>query len=207
MNCISDFQPGPLRNGSHSYHEYGIQWLTKKTKPIHKIYFLILISIGTSCSLFREESESLTTERVDNIAGRIKLNGYYVSVESLSNQTNRSVYFLYKNGVLMYFGTFDEGRFSEAFFTDHAILSNLKENRTTWGIYQTFDDSIRIEKWHHSGGAKKEIYIRRGVIVNDTTYMITTVERPNGIERDSINELYHFKKFHPKPDSVNDFIK
>ena len=51
-------------------------------------------------------------------------------------------------------------------------------------------------------------YLKTGDIINDTTFVITEVERSkDGSERRTINEMYHYKHYSPKPDSTNNFVK
>jgi len=47
--------------------------------------------------------------------------------------------------------------------------------------------------------------VREGIILNDTTFQIT--KYTSGSNVSERNEVYHFREFHPKPDSTNKYIK
>jgi hypothetical protein len=75
-----------------------------------------------------------------------------------------------------------------------------------WGVFNIKDNIIKFERWYPGQGAKKA-YVREGIILNDTTFHITKSYRSNGSELKDADEVYHFRKFSPKPDSTNVFVK
>jgi hypothetical protein len=153
------------------------------------------------------ENEPLTFERKDNVTGKLKLNGFYIRRDSVNGNVQSSIYVLYQDGKLLYVGTFDENEFDTKYLTDAVILEKVRSTLPSWGLYEISRDTISFEKWHYTGGAPKITYVRRGSILNDSTFIINQVARPDGSERTDVKETYHFNKFHPKPDSTNDFIK
>ena len=51
------------------------------------------------------------------------------------------------------------------------------------------------------------VYLDKGEIQNDSTFLITKSIRSKTGEEKELNEIYHFKQFSPKPDSTNVFVK
>jgi hypothetical protein len=169
---------------------------------------IIIFVFLTCCTYIVGESERLTFKKSPNMSGKLNLQGYYLLTDTMAGEKlSRNVYFLYEDGKIFDMASYDEEEFDERYFTDEKLLQKLKQNRVSWGLYKISGDSISYEKWYHSGGPPKVTYIRRGSILNDTTFIITGFERSHGGGSGSLNEVYHFHKFHPKPDSTNEFIK
>jgi len=62
---------------------------------------------------------------------------------------------------------------------------------------------------YHSNAWFFQAYTKSGKILNDTTFVLTSVERsgkPWTKEEELYRKKYHFRKFSPKPDSTNRFI-
>jgi hypothetical protein len=172
-----------------------------------KKYISLSLLLCFACKWLADESEELTFEKQMNHTGKLRLSGFYLRQDPSMDSLNFNIYFLYQDGKIMYFGSLDRATYNTETLTDSTLIKKIKKNLVSWGLYRISGDSISFEKWHHSGGPPKITYIRKGKILNDSTFIITSSERPNGDERTQLNELYHFKKFHPKPDSTNDFIK
>jgi hypothetical protein len=164
--------------------------------------FLLLIP-PCSCTF---ENEKLTFAKVENNSKRLNIDGCFLYLYSVGDTKHCVPVFLYRNGVIVEFGSMELERLHER-LNDEEFLAYVKTIRSAWGLYRINEDSISYEKWYYSGGPPKITYIRKGKILNDSTFIITSSERPNGDERTELNEVYRFKKFHPKPDSTNDFIK
>jgi hypothetical protein len=150
------------------------------------------------------EHDSLTLTREDFQGNQLRLNGYYYH-EGMGDSVFWDHFILYRNGVILSCGTNPPLRL-ENYFDDAHFINKLKINRTCWGIFQISGDSIQFEKWYHGGGAAKLVYARKGIILNDSTFVMTVSSKSNGDHHSTINELYHFRKFSPKPDSTNQFI-
>jgi hypothetical protein len=161
----------------------------------------------TSCNYLVGESEKLRFTKQENTSGVLRLDGYYSEIDTVDKYVYKSIVFFYKDGTLLDLGTYNQFDFSEKLITDPEILRKTKINPVCWGLYHLSKDSISFEQWYHSGGPPKVTYIKKGIVLNDTTFVITSAERSRGGEYYGENTVYHFRKFHPKPDSTNDFIK
>jgi hypothetical protein len=134
----------------------------------------------------------------------LNLNGYYYSLEN--NYTE--IFFLYNNGIIYRAGSgkLDVGDI------DKGVLLNVKKFLytkpdiiTNWGTYYIDNQSIYYDMRYSRADAP--VYRRKGDILNDSTFIIKSVSRPNGKEFKEENRIYHFRTFSPKPDSTNNFIK
>ena len=70
------------------------------------------------------------------------------------------------------------------------------------------DNKIIYERWEGSQLGYL-VYREEGVIINDTTFVMTEISRVNqGVKTEikPIERMYYFKEFSPKPDSTNVFI-
>jgi hypothetical protein len=152
------------------------------------------------------ESEKLTFKKVENNSNKLNLDGCYLHLLSVDDTVFCNPIFLYRDGVIIDAGSMKMRQMNEL-LSDKEFLQTINHTRSAWGLYRIDGEGISYEKWYYSGGPPDITYIRKGKILNDSTFIITSSERPNGDERTQLNELYHFKKFHPKPDSTNDFIK
>jgi hypothetical protein len=162
----------------------------------------VVISFGLFCC--EVQHDSLTLAREHFHGNQLKLNGYYYD-EGMGDSAFWDLFVLYQNGIILNCGT-SPPLALERRLNDTQFINKLKNNRTCWGVYQVSGDSIRFEKWYHGGGAPKQVFVRKGVILNDTTFLITESSRPNGRNRSRKHEVYRFRKFSPKPDSTNQFI-
>jgi hypothetical protein len=82
------------------------------------------------------------------------------------------------------------------------------EIKTFWGIFIVENDAITIEYYNSRIIEGLPAYLNTGVILNDTTFVLKEQKRSkDGSELQIIDETYHFKKFSPKPDSTNKYLK
>jgi hypothetical protein len=174
-----------------------------------KISVVLLVTIValTSCDHLMGENEKLTFTKQRNESNRLKLDGYYSRIDSVDKYLFRSIVFLYKDETMLDLGSYNQFDFKEQLITDPEILEKTKIDIVCWGLYKLSNDSISFEKGYHSGGPPKVTYISKGVVLNDTTFLITS-SRPSREERIRYkNDVYHFRKFRPNPDSINNFIR
>ncbi|MDR2039056.1 MAG: hypothetical protein LBQ60_14125 [Bacteroidales bacterium] len=171
---------------------------------------LSLYSILTSSSCNKERNESsddkLTLERADYNGNELRINGYYYKKDSKHPQI--SVFFLYKNGLILYGSAFDIDYTNE--MEERYRNGNYGNNseKYYWGVFQIEGNKIKYEKWVPSEGPFSA-FTYEGVILNDTTFVINKSYRMENGQKTKISELdweYHFKQFSPKPDSTNRFI-
>jgi hypothetical protein len=197
-----------ISNGSNHYSENVSILKRFKRFPKRRNLFFTFFILCFSCSQFNGESNSFSLEKETNHTKKIKLRGYYLREVSIPDGKALNIIFFYENGVLMSPGSFEEKQGKvERYLRHNLFMSKVKDLQVSWGLYTIKDDSISFEKWYHGGGPTKILQIRKGIILNDTTFLIGSVFRSNGTEKTLVKEYYYFKKFNPKPDSTNQFIK
>lgn len=167
------------------------------------IYISLFVSFS-SCKFIFGEDEKLTKRREEYHGRKLRVDGYYYRTSGVY-----TIYFLYRNGVIFELGSYlpAEIQKSEHSFNNIEMINSIKEKKYSWGIFRIKNDSIEYEKWFPANGPSKLVYVRKGKILNDTTFVITQLMRYDGSESESCNEIYHFKKIAIKPDSINVFIK
>lgn len=164
----------------------------------------------TSCRSF----EPFSISRQEFVGNHLKLDGYYYS---LDNNKNRA-FFLYRNGIY-------HNRLWDGFgyyitnidsLDKQLVKSSLQESKYptqySWGIFNVVGSTIRIERWLAGVGGPYPTQMLIGEIKNDTTlYFHTQIgdsSNSGGKKKTyKIDDIYHFRQFSPKPDSINSFIK
>ena len=167
------------------------------------LYFSILFS---SCGKFFKDDE-LSLTRVPYTGNELRIDGYYFYEHS--DPARIDIYFLYRNGIILYGGTPLSSEIKE---TENKIQTDrwheiIKNDITSWGVFHVNGSTIKFERWYPSSGGGAPSAVREGKILNDSTFHITVSYRSNGSERNEKDEIYHFREFAPKPDSTNNFIK
>jgi hypothetical protein len=167
------------------------------------IYLIFILAI--SCD-YTADNDIFTLPRENYTGNQLRIDGYYYF--EFPNRPYRSPYFLYRNGVL-----FDPSGYSlseekrwELRFLDKKEMKAMGMSETVWGQFVIQDSIIKFEMYYPGDGPLWS-YIKEGVIINDTTFHITKSYRSNGSEVRERDEMYHFRKFSPKPDSTNVFVK
>jgi hypothetical protein len=171
----------------------------KANMMLKSILMVVLISIQ-SCL----KDDVLVMKRVDNNTEKIKLDGYFLE----SNKVNSTTYFFYQNGVVIEYSSYkpEDSLKIENTMRDAEILAKIKGNKDRWGVYRIEGNNIFMEKWYPSD-RPLDAFLKTGTILNDSTFVFDTSSEPDGSKKETINETYRFKKFSPKPDSTNLFIK
>ena len=179
-----------------------------------KMTVLKLISLClffTSCAkLGILQDDELSLQRQDYTGNQLRVDGYYFSEYANGSIEYVSVYFLYRNAIILYgfSGLLSELPELEESYRNGTFYKHVKSVKFHWGVHQIEDSKIKYEQWVPSEKPYKA-YVREGEILNDTTFRITQRYRyKNGekTEVESKNEVYHFKAFSPKPDSSNTFV-
>ncbi len=169
------------------------------------------IILLTSCLLMFCESLNqqryLTLKNYKNNVRNLRLDGYWYRKNVLTSEAM----VLYENGVLLDLGSHDASTMFQHWeeFIIPLIISkkdSYYDSYSYWGVFETTKDSIRFERYYPPSGGPWIPSIRSGVILNDTTFLITEVRRSYGKEVRKENLLYGFRRFSPKPDSTNRFI-
>jgi len=178
---------------------------TKYIRIMISLFTLIGVSMMFfSCcnSLFPDEE--LTMQRKDYTGNELRIDGYYVHYYA-DGMTNAD--FFYRNGIrLRVSGRRVDGiaDFSENRFLDVDFINRVKGRKSNWSVFEITGDDIVIHGWAYSSGGGIPVATRRGKILNDTTFVITSTHVHG--QTSEINEVYSFRKFSPKPDSTNNFI-
>ena len=174
------------------------------------LVFATIFILGFSSCRFIEKiilDDKLSIEKQSFSGKQLKTNGYYYFEK---NNRFFSNYFLYNDGTLLYGdGSFTNDEFleHELMFMDKTWINSVKNCKFYWGLYKIEGKFIEFERWYPSSGGPLHTYIKKGEIINDTTFIITKSMRSEGSEQQIENDIYHFRKFSPKPDSTNVFIK
>jgi len=165
--------------------------------------FILIICLGCD----KTKDDELSMQRTNFISNELRTDGYYYRYYNQNDVERIIVYILYRNGIIRACGNSESFQDFENKI-DILNMSTAKSYKENWGVFIVENDIIRYEKWH---GARylepRKTYIYAGRILNDTTFHITESYRPNGSEIATLDFIYHFRQFYPKPDSTNNFIK
>jgi len=167
-----------------------------KTKFISVILFLVFLALVGSCKRTLPDEE-FTLIKTPYNGSVIHMNGCYISDQYELNDYCGYCFF-YSNGV--YFALSDKLNIKNIFnFTGG--IDNRRSDKSSWGLFQISNDTIKVQVWKMSDVSTQFIVQNRIYkIINDTTLSID-------ILNDGDINYFHFKKFTPKPDSTNVFIK
>jgi len=168
-------------------------------------YLLVIICLlFASCEFLLGKDDELFIKRENYNGYALKLDGYYYRYLS-----DYAIYtfFLNRNGTLSTAGSFeiDKGYKYEKWFLDSDFKEKVAKMKISWGVFKISGEEIILEKWYSKEGPKPA-FISKGQILNDTTFILTKLIKKKGGAEKSINEVYHFKKFKHKLDSVSKFI-
>lgn len=168
---------------------------------------MALIVIIAGCTFFGGHDE-LTIDREKISCNKLRFDGYYI-VDDKKDETV-STYILYRNGIIFYVMSINRKEIPE--LEKKMINMNLdmtEFHRYHWGVFQIEGDSIKYEKWAAYDGYKPA-FLHSGYILNDTTFVITSVSSDSKIfdkpRYTKTNTVYRFKQLPLKPDSTNNFI-
>jgi len=176
-----------IRYGNHKYIIM---------KNLLLLFILLIMLSSISCE--EEINAQLTMQKTPYTGNELRIDGYYYTVTQNFEGDLYPVYFFYRNGVFRYGGSFKS-------LDDITGDWGDGNSRLLWGYFEISDSSFRFERWQVTATVEKS-----GVILNDSTFYIskrkiTSGESPNPQE-ETVNELYHFVEYSPKPDSVNRFL-
>jgi hypothetical protein len=169
---------------------------------MRKIYILLLILCISCKQLCKDTSFSIYKVPYN---GTLRLNGYYYEEPKDSLTT---IYVLYNDGIVCLPGSPTISKM------DKYILENnnstiLKDSKYAWGVFNIVGNIIKIEEWEPTM-CGYPVRLSTGTILNDSTYIITQYSLRTGSKTNTTNDvkmIYHFRKFNPKPDSTNSYVK
>lgn len=170
-----------------------------------RLFFLTVMAFLCSC-----KSSDLILPRRDLDAG-MRLDGYYYRnfIDPVNGKPFTNILFLYKNGVVLNcFSVLshDVGDMDEYVRSRFGGQFDISNKRLNWGIVVVEESVIKFEQWYPSSGGPMPVLIKRGVVVDDTTFKFTEITNQKGKDRKTLNDTYHFRQFSPKPDSTNNFV-
>jgi len=141
--------------------------------------------------------------------GKLNLNGAYIhKVGWPDPEWGVSViYFLYCNGIILEVGAElsnkpDLTRYSSKNF--HTFLNDNRGDMTHWGALDIHGDQISWEIYPPRAFSKT--MIRRGRILNDTSFVITSVYLNSDRKSEPLEEYYFLTRTNFKIDSTNRFV-
>jgi hypothetical protein len=177
---------------------------------VKKISFLLGV-IVTFMFFNCKRYSKLLIHRKDVNTSTLNLNGYYFLEESGENKGLKSIYFLYKNGILLYAGSYKDSEINsieKKIIKDYLNNSNeiAKRNLINWGVFSIDGTEISMEKWEPTEGMRRTS-IKRGIVLNNQSFIINYLYSPFSNKNNKVSDIYHFRTFSPKPDSTNNFIK
>jgi len=160
-------------------------------------FIFIFIFILQACVRTLPDEE-LTMTRTPYAGKEIRLDGYYTG--AAPGQSKYYDYkFFYSNGVLFSFATIPDVDIKKHL----SQYNNIgRDSKTCWQIFQVENNVINVQGWTENGSDFIRQYVLKNdsyTIINDTTLFY---ENSKGYKTN-----YYFKKFSPKPDSTNVFIK
>jgi len=159
-----------------------------------RLIFFLIISFVYSC-IETLPDEKLTITRTPYSGKEFRLDGYYTGLVPGQSIFFNYIFF-YTNGVTFYFGhTFidDINKIKED-------VESARKHKSYWGIFQVENDTVAIQGWRLRDDVYQNLLINfQYIIINDSTLFY------NDSRGDTTS--YYFRKFSPKPDSTNVFIK
>lgn len=175
------------------------------------LLFVLLSALFLSCQKIRIKDDEFHLERRDYTGNELRMDGYFYTNFNNNAEVYGSPIFFYRNGVLVNLGAFkmnEQETWEGTINSDEISLA--KETKDRWGIFLIEGNTIKIEKWYNSEAIFLPAYVSEGVILNDTTFKITSsyrlTNRGRKKELEVENKTYYFKQFSPKPDSTNSYI-
>ncbi|MBQ3710679.1 MAG: hypothetical protein II887_08245 [Bacteroidales bacterium] len=172
------------------------------------VIFLIIMVLSCCTKTHSTKDDFFTIQKTPYIGDKLRIDGFfYQKWDNGAKYLN--ITFFYKNGVV--FQGNSAGHMSDLVEQAQQTLLNhdqKKNIKSFWGLFQVDDNKIIYERWEGSQLGYL-VYREEGVIINDTTFVMTEISRVNqGVKTEikPIERMYYFKEFSPKPDSTNVFI-
>ena len=172
---------------------------------VTRTFILGMVLLMGGCD---KELHELNMSKTPYTGNELRIDGYYYSKASNSSLSGIAVF--YRDGLCMFFHT-SIGSKDTILYIENEILLDQSLMRSSWdtpdgvGLFQINGQSIRVEVWY-SGYHDIKTYDYSGEILNDSTFKITKADLISE-ETVSVNHIYRFKKFSPKPDSTNKYLK
>jgi hypothetical protein len=178
-------------------------------KTILILLFAILLTSCSSCKKMNVcKDESLTLSRVEFTGKQLRIDGfYYGNPDTAWNNIVRfETFVFYANGILYQTGAEEYDKLES--YIESLTKTSEQDIKYVWGVFNIENNVIKIEHWWPAQ-CGYPVILRTGEILNDTTFVLTKMERRDsqGTTHKDINQGFYFRQFNTKPDSTNNFIK
>lgn len=176
-----------------------------------KIFFLrtlatLYILVAQGCDIVNVcKDAKFGFARVENLSDTLRIDGYYYGGLSGRNSNRTNIYVLYRNGVFLNRLSFDLDD-AQSGNVDLTLSDLAFENKGFWGVYRLDSTQIEIQSWIPRPNGCVHVFTEKGVILNDSTFEITSWQSSRDDEIRHVNAIFRFVQFSPKPDSVVSFI-
>jgi hypothetical protein len=160
----------------------------------HFLYIIIIFAFFISC---KTEDEKLTLGKRPYSGNEIRLDGCYISEPTHNGYC--SYMFFYANGILFNLG--DVANINNLDEFSKNAIDSQKNYKLCWSVFHIENHDLITQGWQEGGWIYVQYVIKNKtyIILNDTTLY-------ENVENNDTTFL-HFKRFSPKPDSTNIFIK
>jgi hypothetical protein len=169
------------------------------------------LSLLASCSLLVGPDDTLSIPRAP-YNGSLRTDGYWWHEYGVTTRYLYT-YTLYQNGVI-HSTTFplNEREAREGQWRTEEYRRAVEDAKYLWGAFEVVGDTIRLERWYppSGGGAPFHAYVESGVVLDDTTFVITEVYRMDDGEKTAARarrDTFRFRQLAGKPDSTNRFVR
>lgn len=165
----------------------------------------VVCLLFSSCGRFGLCNDDTLSQPREHYTGNLKMNGYYYDDSSPEAPDRATLFMLYQDGTFYnYYSVATEDAANGRLTFNEEGRTRAKGN---WGIFTVAGSNIKIEYWRPSTSCLPVI-TRKGVILSDTSFRITSwVISTKRNDVHAVDEVYVFRAFHPKPDSVVSFIR
>jgi hypothetical protein len=138
-----------------------------------------------------------------NDSTSLRLDGIYLHEDSLDIV---DLFFLYQDGTILSRGSIQKDRLeSKLAQLEVSTDDKYKSMKFLWGRYIIDGEIIKFEKLAASDKAYRA-FVKKGQILNDSTFVILQSYNAKGKGLRNINERYRFRKTNSKPDSINRWV-
>jgi len=166
-----------------------------------KTHVFIICLLSVFAFSFCEDDE-LTIKRTPYIGNEIRTDGCYYRI--IGPDSIQAAYiFYYRNGIVFFFA--DSVNITS--LDQFTSLKMFRNNKTSWRVFTISDNNIIISQgWGDPWNSGRPLITSYSKILNDTTIQgIKTIDSRTGEWKHDY--IVRFRKFSPKPDSTNVFIK
>jgi hypothetical protein len=165
----------------------------------------VMLLFCTSC---KKELHELSMSKTPYTGNELRIDGYYYS--NLTSADDIAIAVFYRDGVCINVYTRVEGQDTISYIENEillneSIISTFMSTPTNIGVFHINTESIEFETWE--AGRDIITFSNYGEILNDTTFLITKQVNNDSGKSETLNLIYRFREFSPKPDSTNNYVK